>query len=496
MMFRRITLFLALLTIAASPVVAATDSLWDSRPYQIAIRIDFSESDLSESQGEQLRDRLVERLDYRLGRFWQTDLVEKFKPSPADRTTTEPASDATGQTPESEATGPADQSTDYDKQITATIRSSGIGGTLHVVEHDVTLDHRGVPIEMAYAGAADLPERLYSAILAAFRPIARFVRDPTADDRVTLSYRAAELAPTLAAAGASNGELLLPFRRRVDRDGRPVADGTKTVRWTYLIANQPVEGEPFSAEVISHTRRPFGSRPSAMLQQLALVTPVNPQLTTVIKLTSIEDPTVPLPGYEVELAQPGEEVRESLAFSDEKGEVALPHKSGVWMAHIKCGNLTVASVPVAPGVDTVIEAPLVDERSRLRAELEVTSLREELVDTVARRKILGQRIRNYVEDERPDAAASLLDEMDDLRGRTQFTRDLSVIERGASADHPVAQQRIDQLFEKMRSLINSALDPRESRDLSQLVSRAKRDAEIRQSDKPAASTAESNTPGG
>lgn len=473
-MIRVGVLSLCVALIGASPSSAATDALWDSRPYRVAIRLDLSRSGLDPVQSTRVSDRLLDRIDFRLGTFWQVELTTEEAPTSGD------------ELPDA-----------LDKELFVTVTGTGIGGELRVVERDVTLDHNGVPVQLFYAGTADLPERLYSAILSAFRPIARFVRDPKKPDGVTLSYRAYDLAPTSGVGAAKADELLLPFRRRVNRDGTPVEGGTQGVRWTYLIADKPAEGSPPTARVVSHTRRPFGSRPSAKLQQLALVTPVNPNLTTRLRLRSIEDAEVPLPGYEVLLAKPGGSVREPLGFSDENGEVALPTRPGVWTAHVKCGTLTVASMPVAPGVDDVILAPLVDERSRLRAELEVTSLREELIDTVARRKILGQRIRRYVDEERPGPAADLLSEMDELRGRTQFNRDLGVIERGVQSGHPVAQKRIAQLFEKTRTLINTALDPRESRDLSQLVGRAKRDAEIRRDEDPKpAGSAEDSTPGG
>ncbi len=468
---------MTLAILLADQAGAATSAFWDSRPYRVAIELDLSESGLSTIQEQRLRERLVDRIEFRLGRFWLVELGESDNLPTAGE-------DEEGVTP-------------FDKRIAARVVGDGIGGMLRVVEHDITLDHAGVPVEVSYAGSADLPERLYSAMLVAFRPIARFVRDPKKPNGVTLTYRANDLAPSSGVGMAKSGQLLLPFRRRVDRSGQPVEGGTKGVRWTYLMADDTDDTAKPTATVISHTRRPFGTRPSAKLQQLALAAPVNPEMVTRLRLRSIEDPDVPLPGYEVLLAPPGETSREPLGFTDNRGEIALPMRPGVWTAHVKCGTLTVASVPVAPGVDEAILAPLVDERSRLRAELEVTSLREELIDTVARRKILGQRIRKYVDSEQPDRAAKLLSEMDELRGRTQFNRDLGVIERGAQAGHPVAQQRLAQLFDKTRSLINTALDPRESRDLSQLVGRAKRDAEIRDNDTATpAGSAGNAAPGG
>lgn len=439
---------------------AAQDTLWDSRPYRVALRLDLSRSGLSLAQRDRLRARLFERVEHRLGQYWKAELLSPTDPLP--------------ETGEDDAP--------LDKELLVAVTREAGRGEVRVVEHDLALDHRGVPSVTAFATPIDLPERIYASVQTAFRPIARFSRDPQDPKRVTLAYRAADLAPASGVGAAKPGELLLPFRRRVDRNGQTLEGGIQLVRWTYLLANPIEEDAPPNATIVSHTRRPFGSRPSARIEQLALATPVNPKIHTKLVLHALDDPDTPLPGYEVLLSKPGAKLREPLGFSDERGEFTLPQRPGVWVAHVKCGTLTVASIPVAPGVDDRIVTPLVDERSRLRAELEVTSLREELVDTVARRKILGERIKRYCEESNPDAAVRLLGQMDELRGRTQFTRDLGVIERSVEAAHPVAQKRLAELFDKTRRMLNSALDPREARELSQLVDRARRDAEILKED--------------
>ncbi|QDT69102.1 hypothetical protein MalM25_20300 [Planctomycetes bacterium MalM25] len=452
-------LLLALLTMglfAPRGATAAGDTLWDSRPYRVVMRLDLEHSGLNPAQRDRLRARLFERMEHRLGQYWKAELLSSTDPLP--------------ETGENEAP--------LDKELLIRVTRSAGRGVVRVVEHDLALDHRGVASVSPFATPIDLPERIYAAAQIAFRPIARFRRDPEDPKRVTLAYRAADLAPASGVGAAKPGDLLLPFRRRVDRNGETLEDGIQLVRWTYLIANPIEEGAEPNATIVSHTRRPFGSRPSARIEQLALATPVNPQIHTKLVLHALDEPETPLPGYEVLLAKQGSELREPLGFTDVRGEFTLPQRAGVWIAHVKCGTLTVASIPVAPGVDERIVAPLVDERSRLRAELEVTSLREELVDTVARRKILGERIKRLCEETNPTAATRLLNEMDELRGRTQFTRDLGVIERSVEAAHPVAKKRLTQLFDKTRTLLNTALDPREARELSRLIDRARRDAEI------------------
>lgn len=431
---------LAILTLVTMPAGAA--GLWSSRPYEVAIEIDAAPSGLSPSQRERLVSDVIERLQNRLPGFWRI------------RTT--------------------DEESPVDKRFDVGVKAGGDGYHIVVQEHDQTLDNDSEPTVTIAAEAADLSERVFCAIVSTFRPIATLTRDPNDSRRVTLDYRAFERAPSADIAAAAPGALLLPYQRKLDREGR-VIDSQPTP-WTYLIAEPIADGEEIAAKVISHTRRPFSARTGGRIEQLALAAPIDPQRRTRLRLHAHDNPATPLPGYEVSLGQPGESALTPLGYTDDDGAVLLPAKESVWMAHVRCGAIPVASIPVAPGIAEVINVPLVDERSRLRAELEVTSLREELIDTVARRKILGERIRRLAEAENFDGAKALLSEFDALPGMSDFTRRLDSVERSAKAPHPIAKARLDKLFSQTRNVVSSALDARESRELSILIDRAEQAA--------------------
>lgn len=459
-------------TTAPAPPAGVPDALWGSLPYRLAIVLDLDHSGLAELQRERLHIRLLERIDNRLGLFWNVDFPERFDEGRSEATTA------------------------YDKIIHATIRSLGGAMQLELIEHDVILDQDSMPFRAEVTEAVELPERLYGAILEVFRPIARFQREPENFGVVKLSYRAAELAPASGLGAVAQDELLLPFRRRLDRDGTLAADGIQPIRWTYLIAEPPGEVPAgAAARIASHLRRPFGQRPSGRLQLIAIAAPVDPDRVTSIRLHVIDDPETPLPGYEVRIAPLGQKETKLLGFSDADGRVRLPSGDGIYMANVKCGGLYVASLPVAPGVDDEVVVPLVDERSRLRAEVEVMSLREELIDTVARRKILGERIKRLIEDDRIDLAKRLLRDLEELPGRTQFNGRLDQAERGVESAHPIARKRLEKLFTGTRRALNSALDPRETREVSLALTRAEQDLADRGEAEAGGSTDEP-TPGG
>lgn len=452
---KNVALTLAIALLAASSATA--DALWDSRPYVVDVAIQVEDHCLNPAESAQLRRALVEKTSLRVGLFWETAFVDGGDPPRPE----------------------------VDKHFELTISLEGGAFVLGAIEHDTALGHQGPVLRVVAPTSAGLAEGAYQAILGAFRPLARVQRDPEADGRVNLSYRAERLAPTASMALAKPEELMLPFRRKRARDGS--TDAAERVRWTYLLSEGPTDQAEGStatpgARIVSHTRRPFGIRASGRVEYLAITAPSQGSTPTVLRLHAQGDDATPLPGYEVLIGKPGSADLRPMGFSNEDGRVTLPADPGVIMAHIKCGTLVVASLPVAGGRIGEIAIPLVDERSRLRAELEVTSLREELIDTVARRKILGERIRRLVAADQIDTAKRLLGQIEELPGRTQFTRRLDAAQRGAKTTHPLAQARLDRLFDKTKAVLNSALDPRETRDLSIAIDRARQDREIREPD--------------
>ncbi len=454
---------LPVVLLALAPTLACADAVWQTRPYEVVIAIDTTASGLTPLQRERLAEEVVQRVRNRLPGFWRVHAAE-------------------------------DDATPIDKRFDVTVLASGSGYHITAYEHDETLASPGDEVTASAADAADLAERVFTAALATFRPIALLTRDPNDAGRVTLEYRAAERAPESGVGVAAPGTLLLPYRRKLDREGQVLS--SEPIPWTYLIAQPaPEEGE-VAAKVISHTRRPFVARTGGRVEQLAMAAPIDPSRRTRLRLHAHDNPATSLPGYEVNIAPPGESALRPLGLTGDDGTVLLPAGGEVWMAHVRCGSIAVASIPVAAGIAEAVDVPLVDERSRLRAELEVTSLREELIDTVARRKILGERIRRLAEAESFDAAKELLSEFDALPGMSDFTRRLDSVQRGAKAPHPMAKARLEKLFEQTRAVVSTSLDARESRELSILIDRARQAASARVPESSTSSPTEPATQGG
>ena len=246
--------------------------------------------------------------------------------------------------------------------------------------------------------------------------------------------------------------------------------------WTYLVTEQPAEERAaLTARVYSHARAPFGARRRGRVEQLALHVRRRAGAPTVLRLHDRNNAATPLAGYEVFVSPPGSKELSRLGRSDSGGRLAVPpdpEGAPVRMTHIRCGSSVVASLPIAVGVEPLLQTPLLDERKRLAAETKVAALREELVDLVARRRILTARIRKRLEDNDLETAERLLDEVNGLPSITQFNGRIDKAEQLYRADDPTAQRRLDRLFTETRTVLGSALDPRETSNLTNEVLQA------------------------
>jgi hypothetical protein len=125
---------------------------------------------------------------------------------------------------------------------------------------------------------------------------------------------------------------------------------------------------------------------------------------------------------------------------------------------VKHGGQLFAKIPVLAGEKHHIDIPLPDDDARLAAEASLASVREDLVDVVARRNILISRARQKIEKKDYAAAQELLQSLNDLPGRQQFKTTLDAAKRSIRSTDPQMQRRIDRLFDTTESLLTQFLD--------------------------------------
>jgi hypothetical protein len=123
----------------------------------------------------------------------------------------------------------------------------------------------------------------------------------------------------------------------------------------------------------------------------------------------------------------------------------------------------------------MLEIPVADSISRLRAHAEAQVVREQLVDVVARRTIIMARIRALLKKNKIKEAESLMDELDSLPSSSVFGRNIDAAARKIPASNdPAVQRSIDKLFSTTRELLGKFLSNRAIIDLQAEVNAAVR----------------------
>ena len=293
----------------------------------------------------------------------------------------------------------------------------------------------------------------------------QFHLDPANDRQVILLPRGA----SLPRAGedfswAAEGDVYLPIYRRTTRDGELAAGGNQVVPWTFIELTK-VDPQQATGRIQSGTTRPFSIRQRGRIEQLAIALRADPGETSV-RLRSRTQKEKPLVGYQVFTQNTGEHETKLLGTSDDAGQVSVgPGKTAVQLLFIKSGGELLARVPMVPGFAAAIDVPLPDDDLRLQAAARLAALREDLVDLVARRNIFIARVRQQIEDKNYTQAKQLLETLDELPTRAQFTQTLEREQRLHRTKDPQVQRQIDQLFAGMQTVVGKFLDSQPISDL-------------------------------
>jgi hypothetical protein len=447
---------------ALSPIASTAEPLgWNYQPYRIhtIVALDLP-GGVAQQMGNTLPKYLERRVVAGVGPLWSIH-VELATGDMRHRLMSQLTAVST--TPPAEV-----PLNDIDKVVFIAVSGSANGYELAAREYDTFVQRWSTTLRRETQQAEALPELVFALLCDAVSSLAQFDVVPDDEKRVSLRPRGAAL---MRAGGselwAQPGEVLLPVFRRTTRSGQLVEDGIRVVPWTYLQVTDRKEDELF-AEIKSGTRRPFGVRRQGRVEQVAIVLRPDPA-ETVLKLRSRVTDTKPLVGYEV-FAQNDPKKPESLArlgATDRNGTLAVPPaKDALRTIFIKNGGHMLARLPVVPGLVPEVDIPLPDDDARLAAETQLSALREDLIDVVARRNILMARVRQKIKDKDFEGAEKLLAEINKLPGRSQFNLELTSAARRMRSNDPQIQRRIDHLFEGTQAALTQYLDTRPISELS------------------------------
>jgi hypothetical protein len=425
---------------------------WDLEPYHIQITVVIdAPGGLAEQLANDLPQYLQRRIEAALAPTWTCDIHIAAGPERAKILTTIAAADPP----------PPELPKDKDKFLIVVARTAPDGIELAAREFDRYVQRWSPPLRRSSRQESYLGEQLFSLVYQTFSPLAQMELDPKDPRRVVLKPRGASLPRAAGALPlAKAGDVYVPILRRTMRNGElEKKDGLQTVPWTYVEAME-AKDKTIVGRFQSASRRPIIIRRQGRIEPVAIALHTDPDTLT-LRLRSRMAAEKPLVGYEVFAQKPGDETLTPVGLTNTGGQITIPPgKTPLQFLLAKHGGQLFAKIPVLAGEKQRIDIPLPDDDARLAAEASLASVREDLVDVVARRNILMSRARQKIEKKDYATAQELLRSLNDLPGRQQFKFTLDAAKRSLRSDDPQMQKRIDRLFDATDSLLTQFLDVR------------------------------------
>lgn len=435
----------------------AQEPIWDNAPTKIQALIALDIPDGSSAAlAESLPVYLEERASAAIGPAW--DMQVQVATGSIRSKVLKQLESASDKAPE-------DLPSEGDKLLLLAVRRTADGFEFVGREFDRFVQKWGVRVTRNCRQQEAVGEQLFAVAWQVIAPIARMELDPKDPQRVVLRPRGG-IFP-FAGDGmswAKAGDIFQPLLRRTTRGGELMKDGVQLIPWTFIEVTE-VDGGKIIGRVQSGSRRPFGGRRRGRVEEVAIALRADPGNTD-LKLRSRVKAEKPLAGYEVFAKNTDAESTTLLGTSDSFGKIVVPPgRTALQLLYIKNGGELLARLPVVPGAEPLLEAPLPDDDARLEAEAQLSAMREDLIDVVVRRNILMARTKQKIEKKDWKQAQELLRVLDELPGRAQFDLELSKQARLVRSDDPQIQKRIDRLVEGMQAVLGKFLD---TRPISQL----------------------------
>jgi hypothetical protein len=424
----------------------AKDGGWDLEPYRIKITIAVEvPGGLAEQLTNELPRYLQRRIEASLAPAWVCDVNIATGPERAKILATIDAAEPS----------PPELPKDKDKLLIVAARTAPDGIELSAREFDRYVQRWSPTLHRNSRQDSYISEQIFTLINQTFSPLAQIVLDTKDMRRVALIPRGALLPH---ATIGKPGDIYVPFLRRTMRNGElEKKDGLQTVPWTYIEATE-VNDNKIAGRFQSANRRPIIIRRQGRIEPVAIAIHTDPDSLT-LRLHSRAATEKPLVGYEIFTQRPGDETLTPAGVSNTAGQITIPPgKTPLQFLLVKHGGQLFAKIPVLAGEKQHLDIPLPDDDARLAAEASLASVREDLVDVVARRNILISRARQKIEKKDYATAQELLQSLNDLPGRQQFKTTLDAAKRTIRSTDPLMQRRIDRLFDSTESLLTQFLD--------------------------------------
>ncbi|MFI4876345.1 MAG: hypothetical protein ACIALR_13430 [Blastopirellula sp. JB062] len=451
---------LSVLLIGATTEIAQAVP-WEYDPYRIKVWIAADDPRLLDQAAQrQLREQILQRSWISAKAVWEIE-VEPCPVSLRWDAYHNLARMAPLTLPEA-----AQETASIDKIILVTIRSVGPQIELAARQFDFRTRqwggvHRDQVGNLRLVGVATV-ELLHRV----FEPVGMIER--IEEDETLVMMKAQGLTESAKSpANVPAGAALTVALRRMNRVGEMLPDGLQSVDWTVL----EVLDEQWNykrCKVLSGFRRPLAGRKSIRVERIAIA--VKPaERETELRLASRQGE--PLAGYEIYAKDTQTGESERLGESDEQGVVAIAADPShpLRLLYVRSGGSLLARLPLVPGLVASVTAVTSDNSRLIEAEGFVLGWRRRMLDIIARRELIADRIRRRIADEDLEGAQLWLDEL--LKMTTindllyQFRQAKNEFLDGDGVDSRVSAQ-ITQLFDKTQVLASQNYNRDLERDLT------------------------------
>ncbi len=449
---------------------SSAQSTWELTPYDVQVWYTLAPvAELRGDVGKMLEIDLKRSAAGLIGPAWNLEV----SPMPASL-----ASSVRGSlkqiTPADFVAASEDDPDRFDKVLLLAVDVSDNGYRIEAIEFDGRMRRVGTVVSRLVRQKTVLSDGCFTALTAAFSPIVRLGK--TNEKQIALEIRAGALVDHLDhPLKVQKGTILEARIRRNDRFGNPRDGGITTVPWTFLIVGDEVDGM-LQAEVHSGFRNPLSGRSSSRTERVGMVVRAENTSTTLV-LRGRDEPHPPLVGYEVRAKQLDGSDSTLAGYTDRRGQLTLPvegERVQLSLYYVKSGGRVLARLPIVAGHQQEVVAEAVSDDLRLEAEGFIVGFEQQMVDLVAKRKILAARIRKAIQDKRLEDAARLLEVVRELPTKSALNAKLTTrLEKLSTDDGSKTRAQIDKLFANMRTLLKEHIDSRLVETLIVEVSKAR-----------------------
>jgi hypothetical protein len=432
---------------------ARGQTLWEYDPYRVTIVVSTADGPpFSAARRDALVRRLAQRAEIVAGPLWDANIASGTGEAGSRLT-------APGE-PLPVESWPAEW-LDHDKVLFIHVDSVAAGWRIVARELDVATRTWGTPVVRVTPQAELIEDESFRAAWSAFAPLGE-VQSAEAGT-ATLRMRGGLLAcRDPAARGAAAGTVFRPIVR-TERTGDVTLE---PLAWTVLVAREPGPDGRLPCDLHTGVGSPFRNLGRRRTRHFAVAVAPPGGGTRLRLLARAGDDEFPLVGYDVLARTPGSDVAVQLGRTDRQGEIlVLPGPQPVRLLHVQNGTELLARLPLVPGLESVVEARLPDDRERLAIEGYLFGLQEALVDAVARREILLTRIQARIDEGKLDDARALLAQLERLPTRSDLLDLLEERRRRSQVGDARTRGRIDKQFKETQDVINRYLDPRPVEEL-------------------------------